>query len=111
MMKKRKKNCLVKTMIRFLGKVVITVICSILILAMFAGAYLQTSYRYNPPTKAEREEHPFLTEFLAGSDSEADEPIPSDARLPHSPLLRIEGWRKPNELCRVATLLRMRKYR
>lgn len=110
-MKKQKKNCLVKIMIRFLGKVVITIICSILILAMFAGAYLQASYRYNPPTKAEREEHPFLVEFLAGSDSEADETIPSDARLPHSPLLRIEGWRKPNELCRVATLLTWRRGR
>ena len=110
-MKKQKKSCLVMAMIQFLGKVVITIICSILILAMFAGAYLQASYRYNPPTKAEREEHPFLTEFLAGSDSEVDSSTTSDARLPHSPLLRIEGWRKPNELCRVATLLTWRRGR
>lgn len=110
-MKKQKKSCLVMAMIQFLGKVVITIICSILILAMFAGAYLQASYRYNPPTKAEREEHPFLVEFLAGSDSEADSSTTSDARLSHSPLLRIEGWRKPNELCRVATLLTWRRGR
>ena len=110
-MKKQKKNCLVKTMIRFLGKAVITVICSILILAMFALAYLQESYRLSPPSKAERAENPALIDFLIGSDSEADESIPSDARLPHSPLLRIEGWRKPNELCRVATLLTWRRGR
>lgn len=111
MTKKQKKNCLVKTIVLGFGKFVVVMMIAFAIIAMFALAYLQESYRLNPPSKAERAENPALIDFLIGSDSEADESIPSDARLPHSPLLRIEGWRKPNELCRVATLLTWRRRR
>ena len=111
MMKKQKKKCLAKIIVLGLGKLIIAMVCALLIITMFALAYLQESYRLNPPSQAERAENPALIDFLIGSDSEADESIPSDARLPHSPLLRIEGWRKPNELCRVATLLTWRRGR
>lgn len=113
MTKKQKKNSIVKTIVLGLGKAVIIFACALAIVSMFALAYLQESYRLNPPSQAERAEHPALTKFLIGdSDSEtADNSIPLRSIPFHSPLFGIEGWRKPNELCRVATLLQMRRYR
>lgn len=99
MTKKRKKNLIVKIIARVLGSLAIAVA----IIAMFAGAYLQESYRLNPPSEAERAEHPFIVGFLSGSNSEADESALSKS-LPHSPLFGISECRKPNELCRVGTL-------
>lgn len=109
MMKKQKKKSLAKIIVQGIVKMAIAMVGALLIITMFALAYLQESYRLNPPSKAERAENPALIDFLIGSDSEADESIPSEVRLPHSPLFGIEGWRKPNELCRVATLLQIRK--
>lgn len=111
MTRKQKKNLIVKT-IHLLGKTVILIVGASLIVAMFALAYLQESYRLNPPSQAERAENPALIEFLIGSDSETvDKSIPLKSMPFHSPLFGIEGWRKPNGLCRVATLLQMRRYR
>ena len=112
MTKKQKKNLTVK-IIHLLGKFVIMLVCAFAIISMFALAYLQESYRLNPPSQAERAEHPALTKFLIGSDSEtADNSNPLRSTPFHSPLFGIKGgWRKPNELCRVATLLQMRRYK
>ena len=113
MTKKQKKNLIVKTIALGFGKAVIIFACAVAIISMFALAYLQESYRLNPPSQAERAEHPALTKFLIGSDSEtADNSNPLRSIPFHSPLFGIKGgWRKPNELCRVTALLQMRRYR
>ena len=51
---------------------VIIVLCAFAIFALFFGACLQESYRLNPPTQAERAEHPFIVGFLAGDGDETD---------------------------------------
>lgn len=110
MTKRRKKNSIAKTIVLGLGRFVLAMIGATLIIAMFALAYLQESYRLNPPSKAERAEHPVLIDFLIGSDSETEtRTIPLYPSLSQSPLFGISEWRKPNELCRVATLVHIRR--
>lgn len=53
---------------RFIKDFVIVAVLSLMFVAVLFGAFLQNSYRLNPPTEAERAEHPFLTTFLAGGD-------------------------------------------
>lgn len=110
MTKKQKKNSIAK-ILSMLGKLTLAMLISFGILAMFAFAYLQQSYRLNPPSDAERSKNPVLTEFLAGKgfDDKTEEVNPSDRRLSYSPSFKIEECRKPMELCRVGTLLAKRR--
>lgn len=52
-----------------LKKIRVVIVCIVLTLAffgMFGLAVLQDSYRKNPPSAAERAEHPVLIRFLIG---------------------------------------------
>lgn len=53
---------------RFIKDFVIVIALSLMFVAVLFGAFLQSSYKLNPPTEAERAEHPILIAFLAGGD-------------------------------------------
>lgn len=53
---------------KIIADIVIATVGALLVLTLFAGAFLQESYRLNPPTEAERAESPWLVDFLAGGE-------------------------------------------
>ena len=57
-----------KKILKVLCQFILGVVCVCLFIGVCALAYLQESYRLNPPTQAERAEHPVLIRFLAGGE-------------------------------------------
>lgn len=55
-----------KKVVEFIRELIIAVIVLAVFLCTLCLAWLQTSYRYSPPTEAERAEHPVLIKFLVG---------------------------------------------
>ena len=53
-------------MLKKIRDIAICFVASLLFLCMFGLAVLQDSYRKNPPSAAERAEHPVLIRFLIG---------------------------------------------
>lgn len=53
---------------KFIKGLFVMFLCVLAFVGILCLAWLQESYRLNPPTQAERAAHPFLTEFLAGGE-------------------------------------------
>lgn len=106
-MTKKQKKCLIAKIMNLIKETVIALAVLILFCGMFLGAVLQESYRLNPPTEAERAEHPFITSLLTGEANERS-PYTTYIDLPISPLVKKAGLGKPNGLCRVPALFKLR---
>ena len=52
--------------LKFIRDLFIAILCALAFLCLFGLAYLQESYRLNPPTEKERAQNPALIKFIIG---------------------------------------------